>query len=1744
MKTKISILMFSLLLAVGWTGNASAQLKADPGMAKRLTAAAVTNAPLDLTKSKAQAKTNGTAMQSSDKPMQMQNLTEFSSKGQVGVNGMNNQNGRSKAPKREPNTVTADVTHVKSWYDAITYDWVDANGAPQNSKITEPATTSEQMAYLLATTYMNPNIPGIQYTEGWETIHPYPNIGFGWDIPNNARWNYNAPTTAGYDNVTISTNSTNSNYVDYALIYSMRLVSGNTTISSWDYTTNGTTLPSGWSLSGSWSITSDGYLYTSDATAVMTFDGSLLTGYNNVQVVIVAKDYDYSTSGYRQIIVNNESKNLNGSDRTYTWDLTSSPTMQVKKPYENGYTVFLVKVKDSATREPDYVYNWADQINYFDTHIDEVQLLTDGTRLNENTEDAGTMFSYSGDLNRFYFISKGKMFYLPNDDLSPTNSMYEEFSAHQPYSNAADVTDFYSKLLYGNSYNVIHDCQGVCGLAHYFSMSGATGTEHKSLTNLIFWIPDNRGVSGTRNYDEEFLPHVGLYTITLEATAVPDPNAEHQYLVTCDWVSSLNSILDFPVDQDYELWIYVYDEEGNPVEKRMVTNNLHNTTTYTYPEPQYPESYSIVYRVYGWPSAATNSRANGGDFYAKSNLDPVLIPGYKNFLALDMNHYESDFAIDEEHNYYRNFLTVDNQNPDNALTADRIDNGEDLFSLYRYDATVENPQYTKAADLRFSVDDNKVNYRIDYSNQYYIDDADQSSQSQILTGYKDLDALGYPTSGTIATLGSGEVTPPGPDQYERFVRINSLSDLTSGEEYLIVCENNNVALNGGLTDFYSTTTGFTNTISVSPSNGIIEANATTKAATFTITNSGSGYTIKSKSGYYIGNASSTNTQILESQNTQYSNTISFSGNNANILYSHSTWLSTYNYYLKYGSANNMRRFAYTTSTNNYQNIQLYKKVHPEGSTKVTTLTWGFETQADLEGWTSNDNDGDGYNWVWTNSEETAALAHTGNGFDYSASSGATPDNLLISPEVTLGGTLTLWARRYSQYNTTERFGVYVLPDGATQWQLVGNLTNATANWAEYSFDLSAYAGQTGKFMIRHNNTSANQYTSFLLIDDITYTVVEVDPYVSGGFTLLNDYLDKRNYKQVGIVEFELPWKSIQVKLQDTSAGTSAGYFMIQSDGKLRFIMPAGYNHANVKFVIRNAPLSSNYHDGTFKLTSSTGQTQTVTFAATDGNVDREVIFEGISTGDVITITGTHTVDGTLYNYSPDFKYIRVYVQGGTGGISENTALNLAAIKFVDQFKAETSEDKHPYRYGYVLKFEPGAGSTLEPQESAKPEVPVQHTGATLAGYYSLSEIDNDTHIGISHDEGLTMNVMNSEVNMKLTSNPQVYYYTLDRKPSTEPEANYLEISKLQKREDDTYQEMDNILEDYQDIFQPVTTPRFDNYDVKTGLYNDYMSYVPIVWTHGEQQDNRRIKWNTENRHNSYGAPIWKTGVGDVVLRSATAEKQVKGWNTSWQDGDTKCSLYMLDGIEAWGYLPTVSNIEYEPYMFRVFVESENGKLRNFKYVTQVDEQGKEHKVIVADATTVTESKEPLCVWSAYVNDPKNNSEDPETPSINGVEFSINGNEITFKKDKVDRTDGYDENGNPLGDWDQQTTNAIFGALDDLEHITQNGQEVINPKDLNIFVRFYYIVKGMSQGWTPWNPTRNAPGLAPAGYGAESPGKAPGHATAVNEIQYLGEIVSQTYYNMQGMVSDKPFDGVNIVVTRFGNGTTSVSKIIK
>lgn len=51
-------------------------------------------------------------------------------------------------------------------------------------------------------------------------------------------------------------------------------------------------------------------------------------------------------------------------------------------------------------------------------------------------------------------------------------------------------------------------------------------------------------------------------------------------------------------------------------------------------------------------------------------------------------------------------------------------------------------------------------------------------------------------------------------------------------------------------------------------------------------------------------------------------------------------------------------------------------------------------------------------------------------------------------------------------------------------------------------------------------------------------------------------------------------------------------------------------------------------------------------------------------------------------------------------------------------------------------------------------------------------------------------------------------------------------------------------------------------------------------------------------------------------------------------------------------------------------------------------------------------------------------------------------------------------------------------------------------------------------------------------------------TNIDTTDVTKQVASQTYYNIAGMASDKPFQGVNIVVTRFTDGTEIKSKEVK
>ena len=102
---------------------------------------------------------------------------------------------------------------------------------------------------------------------------------------------------------------------------------------------------------------------------------------------------------------------------------------------------------------------------------------------------------------------------------------------------------------------------------------------------------------------------------------------------------------------------------------------------------------------------------------------------------------------------------------------------------------------------------------------------------------------------------------------------------------------------------------------------------------------------------------------------------------------------------------------------------------------------------------------------------------------------------------------------------------------------------------------------------------------------------------------------------------------------------------------------------------------------------------------------------------------------------------------------------------------------------------------------------------------------------------------------------------------------------------------------------------------------------------------------------------------------------------------------------------------------------------------------------------------------------------------------------------------------------------------------------IDENDLKIYVRFYYVAKGAALGHTPDNRLRAGGNEGHVGNASEG-STTPSGKTAVYELVINGEVVGKTYINAIGQQSDKPFKGVNIVITRYSDGTVTTTKIVK
>ena len=629
-------------------------------------------------------------------------------------------------------------------------------------------------------------------------------------------------------------------------IKSIKVLSSTVEILNWDAATNGTSFLSGMTnTSGTRRNTTDGnYLYYTGTGGTITLSSSLFAGYNSIQVLINAGVNDASYAGTIQ--VGGYYDNINTvQDKNYLWNINASILPMANdtyKPTKEGYTALVVAVKNSAKPawEPRYYggafeyYSKDSLITYIENHIDSVKLLTDGMRIGDESDHSiGTVFNCSGTYNKFFFLGKGRArkkgaevqssmtaggnswpYYAC--EVGPFKYMFEQFS---PTTGKVgdQIEDFYSEMMDGHVYKVVHDCGSVFQMGHQFSLTGNSGTGSFAFKGMHFFIPDYRltywvgtdsledsstgvmsyfqkdgrdmnplyDVDGNRvtsypntfyvnyaQYNPDYAPKVGLYLINLEATARPtagyditDPSTRF-FDITLTWVSSLDEMTGHHVPQVFT--IYYVDDNGDrhllgtgeiPINVENPTNSL----TLTYPWPQEATSQTFTYIVEG--------RGTGEytPFVAWSNQDDVIIPGYDDFLALRQEHIESDFDIQNQLNWYRNFLVISNENALNGLTYSDVDGGPDhqmQFKLYRYvvdpaPADDVEPAGVEVATLTFkNATANTVDYEIEYSGQeiepYTLKKKENGQIVNVPDAYE-LENLGIEDHGTLRVIGNGDL---------------------------------------------------------------------------------------------------------------------------------------------------------------------------------------------------------------------------------------------------------------------------------------------------------------------------------------------------------------------------------------------------------------------------------------------------------------------------------------------------------------------------------------------------------------------------------------------------------------------------------------------------------------------------------------------------------------------------------------------------------------------------------------------------------------------------------------------------------------------------------------------------------------------------------------------------------------------------------------------------------------------------
>ena len=647
------------------------------------------------------------------------------------------------------NTPGVIVVPDKDFFDGITYNWNDDDGATHTSKLSDIATDPNQIIALLRTVYTNKAIPG--------------NYKRGCDANGNFTEQFSDVSYAAIGSLDYSGSSTSAADL--------------TSPGNYSYYDN-----IGWNIPNYKPVVCKTTSYNNRTTYYTTFDQTEYKPYNEgltMLLIEIPDDYDRQT-----FTIDNTGIHTYGDLLKYYVSHTMKsarivPNAKRTGQGQNAGTLF--KIDCDKMNKFFLLAKGQLRLPFNSKLYQEGSSMSDYYYFENCNFSPYPMYVYADryygqsglSVNNFWDYNNGAIF----------SHMFEQFSP-VVLSTGDDATDLYQSLINMESFGVYHDCVSVPfaysgddthGHGHQFMMYGqeSSSDDCQDVRDLMFFVPDYRMMKDSGrdteltdylNYNTQHQPQMGLFVIKQYAITGNQITNEDSYRLHLTWTSNLLDFLPGEAGQ-YDLYRVIINADGTKTYQAVGEFNP-NTFEYYDTVPMLKNGQQVTYVVRGQDVEQFLD-------LQMSNEESFIIPGLDREeqirIALNSDYYFSRYDAATQTNNYSNSVIANNTvgtNVKPSYLQNAVD-GSDVGKFKFWRATLKTVDGEQVVDT-----ENAVNFVTAWVSNLsatggtltYRDWTDQTNFSAEAYGH------GYhqnPASSTFS-IANGEVVFNGLKLYDNF----------------------------------------------------------------------------------------------------------------------------------------------------------------------------------------------------------------------------------------------------------------------------------------------------------------------------------------------------------------------------------------------------------------------------------------------------------------------------------------------------------------------------------------------------------------------------------------------------------------------------------------------------------------------------------------------------------------------------------------------------------------------------------------------------------------------------------------------------------------------------------------------------------------------------------------------------------------------------------------------------------------